>query len=257
MNCSRKLLWLMAAAFVPLLSAAEDKKDEKKKETPKVTMALPFGVTPGTNKITIRGLLLTNATAVRLLSAEDATAEILSRGKATVPDKADPKRIGDTQLELRILLPEKFPVGDLPFIAFTPDGDTSTNFLHVVTRAGMFREKEPNPGFRKANDIALPQTILGTIQDANDVDVFHFKGRAGEKISFATLSGRYGSTLDPILNVFDANGHALKTSDDAKDLDAHLTLTLPRDGDYFLAINDAHDRGGLTYSYAIQIVVGQ
>jgi hypothetical protein len=255
MNCSRKLLLLMAAAFVSLLPAAEDKKDEKKRETPKVAMALPFAVTPGTNKITIRGLLLTNATAVRFLSAGNATAEILSRGKATVPEKGEPKKIGDTQIEVQIVLPENFPVGELPFVVNTPDGDTNTNLLLVVTSAGMLREKEPNPGFRKANNIVPPQTIQGTIQDANDVDVFRFKGRAGDKISLATLSGRYGSTLDPIVNVFDTNGHALKTSDDAKELDAELKLTLPRDGDYFLAINDAHDRGGATYSYLIQLLV--
>ena len=57
--------------------------------------------------------------------------------------------------------------------------------------------------------------------------------------------------------MFDANGHVMKTSDDANDLDAELTVTLPRDGDYFLAINDAHERGGATYAYAIQISAGR
>jgi hypothetical protein len=254
MSFSRKLLLAAAAALVPFLHAADEKKEEKK-ETPKIIMAVPFAVTAGTNKLVIRGLLLTNATAVRLLSTTNLAFELKSRGKAAVPDKGDPKKLGDTQVEVQLVLPEDFPSGDLPFRVNTPEGDTNTNLLHVVTGNELFDEKEPNASFRKPNDIALPQTIRGVIQDANDVDVFRFKGKAGQKISVRTRSARYGSTLDPILSVFDSQGHTLKTSDDSEDLDARLALTLARDGDYFLAVNDAHDRGGASFTYLIQLIV--
>ena len=45
--------------------------------------------------------------------------------------------------------------------------------------------------------------------------------------------------------------------DDAKDLGTALTVNLPRDGAYFIAINDAHERGGVLYTYAIQISAGR
>ena len=45
----------------------------------------------------------------------------------------------------------------------------------------------------------------------------------------------------------------LATSDDARGLDARITATLPGEGTYFFSLNDAHDRGGTTYTYVIEI----
>ena len=257
MSCTRRLVFCLTLALAVLQGrAAENKKDEKKKEPPKITGAVPFAVVPGvTNKIKIRGLNLTNATEVRFPGATTTPiAEIKSRGKATLPDKADPKKLGDTQLEVELILPADFQAGDLPFSVTTPDGDTNTNLLRVVEGKLLFDEKEPNGGFRNPNDIRLPQTIRGTIDPANDVDVFRFTGRAGQKIRIESLSGRFGSTLDPILSLHDAAGHPLATSDDTKDgLDARIQFTLPRGGSYFISIIDAHDRGGPTYGYLVTV----
>jgi hypothetical protein len=253
MSCIRRLL--AAAVFVGALSshAADDKKDEKKKEPPKITAAIPFSVVPGaTNNIKIRGLNLTNATELHFPGGQKLTAEIKSRGKATVPEKADPKKLGDTQLEVELVLPEDFPVGDLPFLASTPEGDTNTNQLRVVERQLLFEEKEPNGGFRKPNSIQLPQFVRGAIGEANDVDVFRFAGKTGQKIRVESLSVRYGSSLDPILTLYDASGHTLATSDDTKGgSDGLIEFTLPREGQYCVSIIDAHDGGGATYGYLL------
>lgn len=184
--------------------------------------------------------------------APGVVAEIKSRGPAKVPDKADPKKLGETQLEVELVLPADFPAGDLAFFASTPDGDTNTNLLHVVERGLVFDEQEPNGGFRTANEIGLPQVVRGVIGEANDVDVFRFTGRAGQKVRVHSLSVRYGSTLDPILSLHDAAGRVLVTSDDTKDgLDARIEFTLPRAGGYFITVIDAHDRGGPTYGYLL------
>ncbi len=248
------MLLALTATLLPT-HAAEDKKDEKKKDPPKITGAFPFAIIPGTtNKIKIRGLSLTNATAVHLPTAEKLAAEIKSRGKASVPEKADPKKLGDTQLEVELVLPADFPAGDLPIFVTAPEGDTSTNQLRVIERALLLDEKEPNAGFRKPNDVKLPQTIRGTIEAANDVDVFRFTGRAGQKVRIVSLSARYGSTLDPILTLHDAKGHTLVSSDDSGGAaDALVRLTLPSDGPYFVSIIDAHDRGGATYGYVLAV----
>jgi hypothetical protein len=218
-------------------------------------MATPFAVAPGvTNKILIRGLSLTNATEIRFPTAAiKPVAEIKSRGKATLPDKADPKKLGDTQLEVQLFLAEDFPGGDLPFTVSTPEGDTNTNLLSVITRTLLFDEKEPNAGFRTPNEIVVPQIIRGTIGEANDVDVFRFQGRAGQHLSVATASARYGSSLDAILSLYDSKGHVLATSDDASGLDARIIATLPRAENYFIVINDAHDRGGAIYAYLVEV----
>ncbi len=256
MNCIRSLLFIVLLAVVlPCLRAAEEKKDEKKKELPKVIGAVPFALSTGTtNKFKVRGLNLTNATALRFPSAEKLSAEIKSRGKATVPDKADPKKLGDTQLEVELVLPNDFAAGDLPFFVNTSDGDTPTNQLRVIERTILFDETEPNGGFRKPNQIKVPQTIRGLIESANDVDVFQFSGQTGQELRVESLSVRYGSSLDPIVTLHDSKGHTLMTSDDTRDsADASFRFSLPNDGGYFLSVMDAHDRGGLTYGYVLVV----
>jgi hypothetical protein len=211
-------------------------------------------VAGATNSFTIRGLALTNASEVRLLSAPAApTVEIKKRGKATIPDKGDPKKLGDTQLEASVVLPDDFPSGDLAFIVITPEGNTGTNWLRVAAKDLLREEKEPNPGFRKANDLAVPQGIRGVVQEANDVDVFRFRGEAGQRIVIETRSARYGSALDALLTLYDAQGQILATSDDAGGPDARVVQVLPRSGEYLVVLNDAHDRGGATYTYLLEI----
>ncbi len=64
----------------------------------------------------------------------------------------------------------------------------------------------------------------------------------------------YGSPLDAIVTVYDAKGRNLVTGDDAPDTkDAAVTLAVPADGDYFLSIIDAHDRGGDVYHYVLEL----
>ena len=254
MSCIRRIVFLAAiAALWPCSQGAEDKKDGKTNEPPKIIGAFPFAISAGaTNKFKVRGLNLTNATALHFPSAEKLSALIKSRLKATVPDKADPKKLGDTELEVHLAIPDDFPAGDLSFFISTPDGDTSTNQIRIVESKLLFDEKEPNGAFRKPNQIKVPQTICGTIEAANDVDVFRLIGRAGRTLRVESLSVAYGSSLDPIVTLYDSKGHTLAISDDASgSTDASLRFDFTRDGDYFLSIVDAHDRGGATYCYLL------
>lgn len=254
MSSTRKLIAAILA--IALCSqAADEKKDEKKKEPPRVTAMIPFALSTGmTNKFVVRGLSLTNATALRFHSNEKLTAEIKSRGKATVPDKADAKKVGDTQLEVMLTLPPHFPPGDLPFVIATPDGDTATNRLRVVQRELLFDEIEPNNGFRKPNSVQIPQNIRGTIGAAADVDVFKFQGRAGQKLRIELLGAAYGSFLDAIVSLHDTKGHVLVTCDDVPgSSDPSFTFAVPTDGTYFLSVMDAHDLGGVGYDYLLSV----
>lgn len=247
---------LILCLFIPWLRAADEKKANKKPDPPKIITAVPFAAVAGeTNTFFVRGLSLTNATDIRFLLTSNLTAKIKSRGKATLADKADPKKFGDTQLEVEVVLPADLPPGDLPFTIRTPDGEANTNLLRVVSRKTLRDEKEPNPGFRKANEISIPQTVRGVVGEANDVDVFRFHGHARQSIVIETRSTLYGSSLDPLLTLYDASGHLLVTSDDARGLDARIATILPEEGAYCISINDAHDRGGATYTYLIEITV--
>lgn len=258
MNCTRSLLLCLALAGATPSDAAEETKKEPKKELPQITGVMPFGIVSGiTNKIKIVGLNLTNATEVLLPSADSRLAiEIKSRGKASTPDKADAKKLGDTQIEANLFVPSDIAPMDLPIFVRTPEGDSKTNLLRVIEREWLFDEKEPNPGFRKPNEIKLPQTIRGSIDPAGDVDVFRFTAKAGERVRLETLSTSYGSPLDPVLTVYDAKGHVVANSDDTKaGRDALLRFAPAGDGVFFISIIDAHDRGGGAYGYVLNIAL--
>src|SRR4051812_39831727 len=66
---------------------ADDKPKAPEKQKPKIVLAMPLGITAAAPaKIILRGARLDDATEVRFQNTA-ATAKILSKGKATIPDK--------------------------------------------------------------------------------------------------------------------------------------------------------------------------
>jgi hypothetical protein len=104
--------------------------------------------------------------------------------------------------------------------------------------------------------VQLPQAIDGAINQPQDVDVFRFEGKKGQKIVCEVLAARYGSPLDSILTLYDADGHVLASNDDyGGSADSRLELTLPKTGVYFFSLIDAHDLGGPSYVYRLALRV--
>jgi hypothetical protein len=232
--------------------AADEKKPEKK-EKPTIALATPFAVAAGqSNMIVVRGSLLTNATAVHFTDRAGIHAQILSREKAKVPEKADAKKAGDTQLEVAVTVPADAKPGEVTFYVSTPEGDANTNRLYVV-RGDLHVEKEPNGAFRKCNSLKIGSTVRGAIQDAADVDVFQFRGEAGQTIRVTGRAAPFGSTVDLLLSLHVARGHVLKTADDVAATDASFTAVLPAAGEYFVTVTDAHERGGPLYDYVLEL----
>ncbi|HKI37674.1 MAG TPA: hypothetical protein VKA46_37830, partial [Gemmataceae bacterium] len=171
-------LVLAAATSLP----AQDKKPPEKKDAPTVIVALPLGVPPGkATKVTLRGLKLDTATEVRF-RAPKATAKVVSKGKTTVPNMQEAKRVGDTQIEVEVTLPADVPEGAAEFTVVTPAGESAPHHLLVEKTIPVIAEKEPNNGFKQAQPIALPQAVDGVIGQNQDVDVFRFEGKAGQRV---------------------------------------------------------------------------
>jgi hypothetical protein len=234
---------------------AQDKKKVEKQVEPRVTMVIPLGAAPGkTTKLTIRGLKLEGAREIRFANAK-VTAKIVSKGKAAVPDK-NPEKVGDTQLVAEVSLPAGLPGGPLTFVVVTSSGETKPHPILVETSLPVLAEKEPNDGFRQAQAVPVPGAVDGVIERPRDVDVFRIEGRAGQRLQLEVLAARYGSALDSILTVYDAQGREVASNDDIKDsVDSRVEVTLPRDGTYYACIIDAHDQGGPEHVYRLVIRV--
>jgi hypothetical protein len=233
-------------------AAAQDKKKPEKKAPPRVIVFIPLGAAPGkTTKLTIRGSGLDKATELKIAGGK---ARIVSKGPASVPDK-NPDKVGDTQVIAEVTLDAKSPDGTAALLVVTPNGETKPHKLLVQTTLPAVAEKEPNEGFKQAQEIKLPVLIDGTIDRPKDVDVFRFAGKKGQKLTAEVFAHRHGSPLDAMLTLYNAAGQQLAFNDDlALDTrDARLEVALPGDGEYYLVLIDAHDSGGPAHAYRLGV----
>lgn len=245
------------AALLCFLSFAtacfgQDKKPEDK--SPKVIVAVPLGVVAGkTNAVEIRGLNLDTAKALHFTDTA-VTTRIASKGKADVPQNQKKERFGDTQVKADLFLPADFKGDEAVFTIETPDGKSAPAKLAVLGPGAFVEEAEDNGSFTKPQVVTLPKTVRGGIQSAQDVDVFAFEGKAGQRVTAEILAARLGSPLDASLTLWNSGNTLLASADDSSgDRDPRLACTLPADGRYFLVVQDAHDQGHAAHGYLLQL----
>jgi len=122
-------------------------------------------------------------------------------------------------------------------------------------------EKEPNDSSQTAQPVTLPLIVNGRMDHPGDRDVFHFAGRAGERIFAEVQARRLDSPLDSVLKVTDAAGKRLAFNDDHEDksdglkthhADSLIDFSLPADGKYYLYLSDAQHESGPEYAYRLR-----
>ena len=266
---ARTALWVACAALAssrpPPAPAQEKKKDEDK--GPRVTMVSPLAVAPGAAAtLKVRGLRLAEATEVRPPEAKPAgKAVIKSQGKAEMSQGLEAAEVGDTQVEVELTVPPETPPGALAVVVVTPAGETKPYELEVIPTKSLVPDKEPNDGFRQAQALSAGQVVAGTVQSGEDVDVFRFEGRSGQKLVAEVTAARRGSALDSLLTLYGAAGHVLATNDDGgsrrgdvggaggTSADSVLRFQCTTDGTYYLALTDANARGGPAHPYLLAL----
>ena len=131
-----------------------------------------------------------------------------------------------------------------------------------------------NDTIKGAQQIELPKIINGRIARPGDVDVFRFKGSAGDKVVAEVYGRRLNSPLDSLLRLTDASGKVLEWNDDYmikdsqhlhKDIvglmthhaDSYLLAELPKNGTYYVHLADSQHHGGRAYSYRLRVAAPQ
>ena len=244
----------LALLVLPALALAQPKQPDPK-DAPRVLMALPFGVAPGkATKVTLRGLKLDAAKEVRFEDkAVKGTIKLSSKGKTGVPKDMEAARVGDTQVEIEITVPDGVAGDTVSLVVVTPGGDSMPHKL-LLDRTLLVQEKEPNDGFDTAQVVSLGQVILGSIDRAQDVDVYAFEGKAGQRVVVEVHAARYGGALDSFLTLHDKDGQVIASNDDTADsVDSRVEATLPRAGKYFVTVIDSHDSGGALHAYRLSL----
>jgi len=247
---------LSLALFFGVLGLAPGRGQDKKAEdkSPKVVVSVPLGIVAGkTNSVEVRGLNLDTAKALHF--TENAVqGKVTSKGKADVPQNQKKERFGDTQVKADIFLPADFKGDEAAFTVETPEGKSAPAKLGVLRPGAFVEESEDNGAFAKPQLLSLPVTVRGRIQSAQDVDVFAFEGKAGQRVTAEILAARLGSPLDATLTLWNSSNTLLASADDSPgDRDPRLAFTLPAAGRYFLVVQDAHDAGHAAHGYLLRL----
>jgi hypothetical protein len=115
-------------------------------------------------------------------------------------------------------------------------------------------ESEPNDSIPAADPIALGDAVAGLVSPEFDVDYFGIDLAAGTTLVLDVDAAQYGSSLDPILGLFDRDSLTmLAFSDDWDGLDSHIEFTIPVTGRYFVGIMDFSAGGGAGYFYSLTV----
>lgn len=241
---------MLLAAVAP----AQDRKDKPKAAPPKLTVAVPLTVAAGQKvKLTAYGLNLDGVREVRMHEPKSKARLAGPPKKMPPPNSFPAERIGDWAIEVELELAKELPA-TVAISLVGPGGESNPIKLAVADHTPRVAEKEPNDGFKAAQPVTAPCVIEGTIGRERDVDVFRVVGKAGEKMRLEVQAARLGSPLDAMLTVHDADGRLLASEDDtAGSADPALTLTLPRDGTYFVSLIDANDLGGPAFAYRLLV----
>ncbi len=240
--------WLL---LVSLVAGQEAKLEQR----PMILSAAPLAIVLEKEaKLVLRGNFLDEITAVKVVSTENITVEVVSKGKTPVPQNYDAKRAGDTLAEIKFSLPKETRAGKLSLTAESAHGVSPVYEIVVLASDELIEEREPNDSFKSPQIISVGKTIVGNIGDARNVDVFRVEFLAGQQVSIETIAARVGSLLDSTLTLYDSKGRIVAANDDhAGTRDSRIDLTVTLAGTYFVTVHDANDAGGLHFAYRLKL----
>jgi hypothetical protein len=134
-----------------------------------------------------------------------------------------------------------------------PNGSSSAFASVQVTSAEEFLEREPNDTAQQANQVSLGTQLNGRFEKPGDVDRFTFPAKQGQRFVFSGVTRQIGAPTDLTMRLFDAGGNQVAMADDAGTEEGNVNYTFPADGQFTLAVQDLHRRGGGQYAYRVAV----
>ncbi len=151
------------------------------------------------------------------------------------------------------------PDQDLPlFASLNGVSSPSPNPFRISSQDNIL-EAGPNNTHAeaKANQqpAAVPAAFNGIIEAPGDEDWFRFTAKKDQKLDFQVLARALRSPLDPVLEIFNADGGGLNGNDDnGPNPDSRIAaFTIPADGEYYFRVRDQLARGAPDFVYRVEI----
>lgn len=219
----------------------------------------PCGLQRGTTtEVTLTGLHNYHSAYKVIVEGKGVTGEVV------VPAAGWPKEDEKTkavpvvnEIKLKITAAADAAVGVRELRVATPRGVSSIGQLVIGDEPEML-EKEPNNTQEQAQEIKIPTTVNGRIQQGEDVDTYKVKVQAGEEITFAVACARLEDKIhdlqehaDPMLTLRDSTGRELAANDDYYRADPLLHYRFEKAGDYYIQIRDVSYKGNPYWTYRL------
>lgn len=200
---------------------------------------------------------LAGATQV-LMSGVGVSAEVLPNEQEKPEDKSR-NDVMASKAKIRFTVAPDAVPGVRDFRVITPHGASTVGQL-VVGRDPVIHEVADNDVLAKAQAVALPANLCGTIEKAEDVDYFKFNVEAGAKLVFHMRSQRLQNRMhdmqiriDPMITIRTENGSIVASCDNYYAGDPMLSHVFERAGDYFLEIRDVRFQGNADWTYSVEV----
>jgi hypothetical protein len=207
----------------------------------------------------IEGTGLENASEI-VFSEPGLTGKILEVGEvpksrlaldtvAAAPVKPyfeDPVKM---QARVEIKAEDWMAPGTHQFRIITPRGSSTPGRL-VVSTFPEQDEQEPNDAFSRAQNLILPVTVNGVVLTAGDGDYYRFQAASGQEVVLQINTT--GSSLDPLLDLYDADGKLL-TNNRKEQNRSVIGYRVARDGWYTARVSDYLQSGSLRHFYRLTV----
>lgn len=181
-------------------------------------------------------------------------------GEVVPPEvKTDDKSPNVVALKIKISVAADALPGVRDLRVVTAQG-VSTVAQLVVVEDPVVVEQAKNDSVAEAQVIALPATVCGCFEKAEDLDFFKFNVEAGQSLVFHVRSQRLQDRIhdlqahsDPILTIRNAQGSTIAAADNVFHGDPFLCHRFEQAGEYLLEMRDVRYNGNQYWEYAVEI----
>ncbi len=198
---------------------------------------------------------------------------VMMRGTASTPMSLIGFNLGPTVSQ--VTLPETRLHSAIATVATSWNGHPTNEFfvLNSAACSSVTQENaQPVPALQAAvtdgtqppatqsasTPFSIPAVVAGVISNPGESDKFVFEAKSQEKFTFEVFARRLQSGLDPKIRITNEQGGLISEADDATyqrviSSDSILeNWTAPADGKYIMEVQDLHQRGGPSFTYAVE-----
>jgi hypothetical protein len=233
---------------------------------PTIDSVSPLGVPRGsTVELTINGLNLAKSSTV-FFNRPGITARILRIKE--VPDLPD-VRLGANggvstvdlgplpprnEVTLELDIAPDADIGPVDFRLQTPLGTSPEARFLVEPYYGESPDREPNDTPDQAFETYTPTILVGTISKPGDVDYYKIHANAGEELTFENGASMLGSSLQPVVSIYDADENLIKQYGlDGGPSAQRFAHRFEKAGAYYVRISDYEESGSAKHFYRIKV----